>query len=92
MIDKLKNISIQEDALILEPIAVDDYYKKTSSFAISKDKQYEIGKVLKIGKNISEEKIGQTVFFHKGIGTKIELQDRTKIVLITYSSALIFIK
>lgn len=92
MEDFLQNISIDDDAIILEPIAIDEYYKETSNFAISKDKNYEIGRVLKVGTKVPQDKIGQDCFFHKGIGTLIELRNRKKIVLISQPSVLIFIK
>ena len=84
---KIEDYWIQDDSLLIDPI--DDYFSKQGDFMIHTDINYSVGSIVHVGKDWSSDVVGRVCYYHKNIGTMINLKEKGKYTLITKNTLLI---
>lgn len=58
--------------LLVKP--VEDYWTKQKAYATQSEKGFSVGTVEHVGKEIPTEWIGKIVYYHTGMGTKLDIK------------------
>lgn len=85
--NKLKEFWIQNDSLLID--SIENYFSNQGDFMIPQDINYSVGKIVHVGKELDPELVGRICYYHKNIGSIVNLKEYGRYTVITENTLLI---
>lgn len=83
----MDGIVLNENDILVKP--VEDYFKKTDDFTITENVNHSVGIIKHVGEKIDKSWVDKIIYYHKNIGTVINLKGIGRFDLIDNSVKLI---